>query len=80
MIGDSCKLSYVVIRINEDGEKYIEILSSVDLRERLNEHYWGEDIEFGNEETDLEDFVGLIIIRGVIVQPWAKKTVIRWEI
>lgn len=64
---------YVVIYLNEDGDRpSVEQMSGVELRKRLKEKYWGERVKFaedGPSRVETEYFVGLIIVKGQIVQP-----------
>lgn len=62
---------YVVIRFNEDGDPAsVEQMSGDTLRERLKEGYWGERPKFAHPGSPIhESFVGLVIVRGEIIEP-----------
>lgn len=64
---------YVTIYLNEDGDRAsVEQMSGSELRKRLKEQYWGARVRFadsGPSRVETEYFVGLIVIRGQVVEP-----------
>lgn len=66
---------YIAIYNNEDGETIIQGLSREELLDRLQEDYWGKNVEIlqdVNPKTLNNASRGgntLIIIKGVVVSP-----------
>lgn len=70
---------YVVIRFNEDGDPPSpKQMSSHDLRNALLQNYWGPHPAFAKGDEDFSTFVGLLIVKGQIVQPQAHERVVSW--
>lgn len=72
---------YFVI-LNSEGDTRVEELTKTKLISRLNESYYA-DIEFiekiGEKDTNYWGN-GMLIIKGEIVVPSPKETVVNWEI
>ena len=73
---------YFVIT-NHDGDPSIDSLSRETLMERLNEKYYG-DIEFKSLDwlldNSMENLDGAILIKGEVVVPQAKETVVEFDV
>ena len=74
---------YFVIT-NHDGDPKIDCLSRETLLKRLNENYYGK-IKFESEDWLLDDhglevLDGAILIKGDIVVPQAKETVVEFNV
>lgn len=73
---------YFVIT-NHDGEAKISRFSKGALLEKLNQKYWG-DLDFKNvhwlDDHGLEMLDGAILIKGDIVVPQAKETVVEFDV
>ncbi len=63
---------FFVIYCSEDGDKSLSEFSAEQLTKALEDEDWGENCSFGNVETDLDYFSGIIIIKGEIVIPKPK--------
>lgn len=75
-------MNYItVISFNEDGDiPSIDTMSEEKFLQQLEEHYWGEDPKFADKDTDTSCFVGILVIKGEIVQPKPVEVATRWEI
>lgn len=73
---------YFVIT-NSDGDISMKPLQRGDLLKKLNEKYWG-DIEFRNLDWlnghGLEMLDGAILIKGEIITPLEKETVVEFDV
>lgn len=73
---------YFVIT-NHDGEPKIDCLSRETLMKRLNEKYYGP-IKFESEDWlldhGMEQLGGAVLIKGEIVVPTAKETVVEFDV
>ena len=78
------KSNYIVVSVSEDGDVYMSTLTEDTLKERLNEDYWGREVQFltpGTRSRNLmENGCGIYIIKGEIVTPRAKEVVTQWEV
>lgn len=77
---------YFVIH-NSDGDTKVELLDKEKLLERLNEDYYGKTYfipEHALQKPTNRDTNawgdGLLIIKGEVVAPQAKETVLRYDI
>jgi len=73
-------MKYFVIRSNDEGEVSVAQMDRNELETRLNEYYWGDDVQFLNPADDLRYNSGLIIIKGEVVRPKARQVVQEWEV
>ena len=68
---------------NHDGEPNIDCLSRETLLKRLNEEYYGQ-IKFESQDWlldhDMEQLSEAILIKGEIVVPHAKETVVEFDV
>ena len=77
--------TYTTIYISMDGDVSIQQLTREKLEERLNEHYWGEDIKILKELPEGSDpmYWGapfLLIIKGSIMVPVAVEKVTKLQV
>lgn len=79
-------MNYFVISSDEDGTR-VEPMDEATLKQRLNEKWWGDDAKFfdhvpRSKGCFIEGDEGtlLIIIKGEVVVPKAKKVVEEYEI
>lgn len=70
---------YFVIYGSEDGGS-MERLTKELLLKRLNEGYYGEKEVLSELPEDIDNFNGLVIIKGSLVVPTAKKVVTEFEL
>lgn len=69
---------YFVLTANEDGIR-IEAITQEDLTRRLDQNYYGEDVEWDRAlapHRDLQATATKVIIKGKIVVPIAEERVI----
>jgi len=75
--------NYFIIH-NDEGDTHVVMLSKNELLDRLNEDYYGSDIEFLDTMPDNTDTnyweCKTLIIRGEIVTPEQKRRVIEYNI
>lgn len=72
-------MNYTVIWTSEDGDVRAEVMSENELLKRLNERYWG-DVEIRtadslDDDGDLRQRKGLIILKGEPIVPTTKQVV-----
>lgn len=70
---------YYTICRNEDGIS-VENITAEELLSRLNSDFYGEKINFLDENSDFSYEEGLMIIRGECVKPKPIKVVKEWEL
>lgn len=78
---------YFMVRINEDGEVSVDVLSKAELEKKLNEKYWG-DIKFFDRQPNRSDpnewqslgGCNALLIKGVVIQPAVVETVTKFEV
>jgi len=77
---------YFIINVGDGA--MLERLSKDELEQRLDDNYYGEDIEYLERETgykqgidrwDLMANRGLLIIKGELVEP-IEKPIIKWKV
>ena len=80
------KEDYFVIVIGEDGIN-VDHLSKATLIERLDEHYYGNDLKFldkvpeeYSDNWNVNSTNSAIVIKGHVIQPTTKRTVIEYEV
>jgi len=79
---------YWVFYTSEDGDTSFQVLNRNELQLRLNENYWGEteQVRFLAINKSMGDVhilpthAGVIIIKGELVVPKAKKFVTTWDV
>jgi len=73
--------TYHVIH-NGDGDTTVEQLTHEELTERLNEHYWGENVNVFKDfpaDSDTNNWgCKVMIIKGELVHPKPVRTVTEW--
>jgi hypothetical protein len=74
---------YFVI-CNSDGDTRIDMLDGDELERRLNEHYYGERVQFlkaiPDPDTNYWPENTILIIRGNIVMPQPQEIVTRYAL
>lgn len=70
----------VTVTFFQDGNvDSIDTMTRKDFLEKLHEFNWGENVEFGDENTDLKYFSGLILTDGDILKPRIKEIRTKWS-
>lgn len=76
-------MNYFILTASEDGG-HAECISRSELLKRLNEDYWGSDVEFQTSfpsNKDMNYWGGkVVIIKGDVVAPKAVEVVKRYEV
>jgi len=74
---------YVLISFRGGGAlPTVEAMPAEILKARLDEGYYGQNPAFADpaEKIDQQTFVGLVVVRGVLVKPKAVQVATRYEI
>lgn len=75
---------YLVLCFSEDGEVSASFWDKFSLLEKLNEHYWGRNVEFveslSTENDSTEWSNKLLILKGEIIIPKAKNVITEFQI
>lgn len=78
-------MAYFIIHNSEDGEVSVHQMDAEELQKKLKEDYWGTGKKFilPNDIFDCDpNYWGgkLLIIKGEIIVPKAKQTIIEYEV
>lgn len=76
------KPQVIVIHCSEDGDKSISVIREEDFLKDLNAGYYGDKPVFAkpDEKIEMDYFVGMIVIKGNVIQPKPVDVVKKYEL